>query len=76
MVVVAAATNGWKRPSQPRLSDWETTPIPVDARSCGVAVRGNAAIQLGNSESMIRTHYFNRMTMAEAEAFYAIAPKV
>jgi hypothetical protein len=34
----------------------------------------DAAMQFGNSESMIRTHYFNRMTKAEAEAFYAILP--
>jgi hypothetical protein len=34
----------------------------------------DAAMQFGNSESMIRTHYFNRMTKAEAEAFYAIIP--
>jgi hypothetical protein len=35
----------------------------------------DAAMQFGNSESMIRTHYFNRMTKAEAEAFYTIVPR-
>ena len=35
----------------------------------------DAAMQFGNSESMIRTHYFNRMTKVEAEAFYAIVPE-
>ena len=36
----------------------------------------DAASQFGNSEAMIRTHYFNRMTKAEAEAeaFYRIRP--
>ncbi len=36
----------------------------------------DAASQFGNSESMIRTHYFNRMTKAEAEQFYQIKPMV
>jgi len=35
---------------------------------------GEAASQFGNSESMICTHYFNQMSKAEGEKFYAIFP--
>ncbi len=36
---------------------------------------GEAAIQAGNSESIIRRHYLDLKTQAEAEAFWSIAPK-
>ena len=34
-----------------------------------------AADQFGNSERIIREHYMNRMSRAEAEAFYRIVPR-
>jgi integrase len=36
---------------------------------------GEAAIQAGNSESIIRKHYLDLKTTKEAEAFFAIRPK-
>lgn len=36
---------------------------------------GEAAIQAGNSESIIRKHYLDLKTTKEAEAFYGIVPK-
>ena len=36
---------------------------------------GEAALQAGNSESIIRRHYLDLKTMAEAEAFFGIQPK-
>ena len=36
---------------------------------------GEAAIQAGNSESIIRRHYLDLKTTKEAEAFYGILPK-
>jgi hypothetical protein len=36
---------------------------------------GEAALEAGNSEAMIKTHYLNTMTEAEADAFWGIAPK-
>lgn len=49
------------------------------AISAHVSLHGSfaeAASQFGNSESMIRTHYFNRMSKAEAEAFYSVVPSI
>jgi len=37
---------------------------------------GEAALEAGNSESIIRIHYFNIMSDAEAKAFWAIAPSL
>jgi hypothetical protein len=48
------------------------------AISAHVSLHGSfaeAASEFGNSETMIRTHYFNRMSKTEAEAFYSIRPK-
>lgn len=36
---------------------------------------GEAAIQAGNSESIIRKHYLDLKTVEEADAFFAILPK-
>ena len=36
---------------------------------------GEAALQAGNSESIIRNHYLNLKTPAEAEEFFSILPK-
>jgi integrase len=36
---------------------------------------GEAAIQAGNSEGIIRKHYLDMKSQTEAEAFYAILPK-
>jgi hypothetical protein len=36
---------------------------------------GEAAIQAGNSESIIRRHYLDLKSVAEAEEFYGILPK-
>ena len=36
---------------------------------------GEAAIQAGNSEAIIRKHYLDLKTSEEAEAFFAILPK-
>jgi len=36
----------------------------------------DAAVEFGNSEKIIRTHYYSRMTKTQAEAFYAITPKM
>jgi integrase len=36
---------------------------------------GEAAIQAGNSESIIRRHYLDLKSMAEAEEFFSILPK-
>jgi integrase len=36
---------------------------------------GEAAIQAGNSEAIIRRHYLNLKTQAEAEVFWSITPK-
>jgi hypothetical protein len=36
---------------------------------------GEAAIQAGNSESIIRKHYLDLKTTKEAEEFYGILPK-
>ena len=36
---------------------------------------GEAAIQAGNSESIIRKHYLDLKTTAEADAFFGILPK-
>ena len=36
---------------------------------------GEAALQAGNSERIIRNHYFNLKSAAEAEAFFGIVPK-
>ena len=47
------------------------------AISAHVSLHGSfadAAAQFGNSEAMIRTHYFNQMSKTEAERFYAILP--
>lgn len=47
------------------------------AISAHVSMHGSfaeAAHEFGNSEQMIRTHYFNRMTKEEARALYAITP--
>lgn len=47
------------------------------AISAHVSLHGSfaeAASQFGNSESMIRKHYFNRMSKSEAVAFYEIFP--
>jgi hypothetical protein len=69
--------------------DWDTYQmireefkIPHDglrhtAISAHVSLHGSfaeAASQFGNSESMIRTHYFNRMSKQEAVEFYNITP--
>jgi hypothetical protein len=35
---------------------------------------GDAALEAGNSETMIRRHYFNTVTAADATAFWAIVP--
>lgn len=35
---------------------------------------GDAALQAGNSESMVRTHYLNLHTREEGEAFFSIVP--
>jgi hypothetical protein len=37
---------------------------------------GDAALQAGNSESIIRKHYLDLKTTAEAEAFFGIVPKL
>ncbi len=37
---------------------------------------GAAALQAGNSERMIRDHYYNTVSAADAEAFWAIEPGV
>jgi hypothetical protein len=36
---------------------------------------GEAALQAGNSESIIRKHYLDLKTVAEAEQFFGILPK-
>jgi hypothetical protein len=36
---------------------------------------GEAALQAGNSESIIRKHYLDLKSTAEAEAFFSIMPK-
>jgi hypothetical protein len=36
---------------------------------------GEAAIQAGNSESIIRRHYLDLKTTAEAEEFWSILPR-
>jgi hypothetical protein len=36
---------------------------------------GEAALQAGNSESIIRQHYLDLKTSSEAEAFFSILPK-
>lgn len=36
---------------------------------------GDTALQAGNSEAMIRTHYLNLVTPAEAKEFWGIVPK-
>jgi hypothetical protein len=36
---------------------------------------GEAALQAGNSESIIRKHYLDLKTPAEAEAFFNIRPQ-
>ena len=36
---------------------------------------GEAALEAGNSEAIIKKHYFNTMTAAEADAFWSIKPK-
>jgi hypothetical protein len=36
---------------------------------------GEAALQAGNSESIIRKHYLDLKSPAEAERFFAIMPK-
>ena len=36
---------------------------------------GEAALQAGNSESIIRRHYFDLKSQSEAEAFFGIMPK-
>ncbi len=49
------------------------------AISAHVAKHGSfalAAVEFGNSETIIRRHYFKRMSAAEAEEFYSILPKV
>jgi integrase len=49
------------------------------AISAHVSLHGSfadAASQFGNSETMIRTHYFNRMSRDEALEFYATTPSV
>jgi hypothetical protein len=35
---------------------------------------GDAALQAGNSEAMIKTHYLNLVTPAEAKEFWSIVP--
>lgn len=35
---------------------------------------GDAALQAGNSESMIKKHYYNTVTASDAETFWAINP--
>lgn len=37
---------------------------------------GAAALEAGNSEAMIRKHYLNMMSDADAEAFWGIFPKI
>jgi integrase len=37
---------------------------------------GEAALQAGNSESIIRKHYLDLKTLAEADEFFSIMPKV
>jgi hypothetical protein len=37
---------------------------------------GEAALQAGNSEAIIRKHYLDLKTPAEAEEFFGIMPKV
>jgi hypothetical protein len=47
------------------------------AISAFVSLKGSfaeAASQFGNSESIIRTHYFNRMSKDEAGEFYSVLP--
>ncbi|MEO7599006.1 MAG: hypothetical protein ABIV50_08740 [Opitutus sp.] len=49
------------------------------AISAHVSLHGSfadAACQFGNSESMIRAHYFNRMSKDEAAEFYRILPRL
>lgn len=36
---------------------------------------GDAALQAGNSESMIKKHYLNMVSEADAQAFWSIVPK-
>ncbi len=36
---------------------------------------GEAALQAGNSESIVKKHYLDLKTIAEAEAFFSILPK-
>jgi hypothetical protein len=36
---------------------------------------GEAALQAGNSESIIRKHYLDLKSVAESEAFFGIMPK-
>jgi hypothetical protein len=36
---------------------------------------GDAALQAGNSEAMVRRHYFNVISEADAAAFWAIVPR-
>lgn len=36
---------------------------------------GEAALEAGNSEAMIRTHYLNMLTEAQADAFWGIVPQ-
>jgi hypothetical protein len=36
---------------------------------------GDAALQAGNSETIIRRHYLNVTTSQEAEAFFAVMPQ-
>ncbi len=48
------------------------------AISAHVAKHGSfalAAVEFGNSETIIRRHYYKRMSAAEAEEFYSILPK-
>ena len=42
---------------------------------CGVGRMGEAALQAGNSESIIRKHYLDLKSTAEAEQFFGIMPK-
>lgn len=49
------------------------------AVSAHVAKHGSfaiAAVEFGNSETIIRRHYFKRMSATEAEEFYAIVPQL
>lgn len=77
------------KPSAICPADWPTYQsirerfkIPHDglrhtAISAHVSFHGSfadAASRFGNSESMIRTHYFNQMSKAEAADFYTISP--